>query len=206
MQKYKVFINDKWIFFGDFESRSELEPFQSLEYNEPLILHLVQMIKSEQFKENIAFEHLPDVEKSFQFFVQKFKMMDAAGGVVQNKDEAILMIKRFGLWDFPKGKVEENEEMQAAARREVEEETAVENLEIRNPLPTAYHIYRYGSDWIVKRTFWFLMRSYFQGKLIPQKEEAILDAKWVSKKDFPEYMQTSYASLREMIQEAGLLT
>src|SRR5512146_132724 len=40
-----------------------------------------------------------------------------------------LMLRAYGNWDFPKGMVESGEDALAAARREVREETLIEDLE-----------------------------------------------------------------------------
>ncbi len=42
-----------------------------------------------------------------------------------------LLLRAFRYWDFPKGMVEEGEEPLAAARREVEEETGITELDFR---------------------------------------------------------------------------
>jgi len=46
----------------------------------------------------------------FELFKSQFKIIYAAGGVVNKPisegDKLILLIKRLGYWDFPKGKIE----------------------------------------------------------------------------------------------------
>lgn len=42
-----------------------------------------------------------------------------------------LLLRAYGYWDFPKGIVEEGEDPVDAARREVEEETAITSLDFR---------------------------------------------------------------------------
>lgn len=175
MQKYKVFINDMWIFFGEFNRLeiAENEEYEVLDASEALIFNLAEMIKNGSFDRNIVVKPTNVVIDSFGFFLKQFFVLDAAGGIVQHADHSFLMIKRFGFWDFPKGKVEDDEANEEAAIREVEEETGVEDLKIIRELPKAYHIYRYRNQWIVKRTFWYFMQTDFKGKLIPQKEEDI---------------------------------
>lgn len=53
-------------------------------------------------------------------------MVRAAGGVIQ-RDGRVLVVHRPGHldWSFPKGKLEEGETWEAAALREVEEETGL---------------------------------------------------------------------------------
>lgn len=55
----------------------------------------------------------------------------SAGVVVIRRDGAqwlCLLLRAFRNWDFPKGMVETGEEPQAAARREVREETTIDDL------------------------------------------------------------------------------
>ena len=51
-------------------------------------------------------------------------MIKAAGGVVENHKNEILMMKRLGHWDLPKGKADPGENSATTAQREVEEECA----------------------------------------------------------------------------------
>ena len=206
MQKYKVFINDRWIFFGEFESRksSDNEDYDTLNVSEHLLFNLVEMIKTDSFDQNIVLKPSVDILDPFEEFLKYFLVLEAAGGIVQHTDNSYLMIKRFGLWDFPKGKLEKGESNSEAALREVEEETGVGNLDILKELPTSYHIYSYKRKWIVKRTFWYLMQSDFNGDLIPQLEEDIHEAVWVPKEEVQAYLKNTYASLRALVQDSDL--
>lgn len=55
----------------------------------------------------------------------------------ENGQWLFLLLRAFRSWDFPKGMVEEGEEPLAAARREVREESTIEDLD-----------FRYGEDFI----------------------------------------------------------
>lgn len=207
MQKYKVFINDMWIFFGELEAGDvvENEDYKVLDASKNLVFNLAEMIKNESFDRNIVLRQTESVIDFFEFFLKQFLVLEAAGGIVQHANNSFLMIKRFGFWDFPKGKIEIGEQISEAALREVQEETGVENLQISRELPTIFHIYRYKSQWIVKRTYWFLMQSDFGGQLIPQKEEDILDAVWVPKNRLANYLLHTYSSLKELVKKSGII-
>ena len=51
----------------------------------------------------------------------------AAGGLVTNENNELLMIFRRGKWDLPKGKLDKGETIEECAIREVEEETGIGN-------------------------------------------------------------------------------
>ncbi|MDA3906064.1 MAG: NUDIX domain-containing protein [Bacteroidales bacterium] len=207
MQNYKVFINDKWIFFGEFKETQFTEngEYNVLDASEFLVLNMVEMIKTGSFDSNIVLNHHCKSKEFFNLFLSRFLVLKAAGGIVQNSDKSFLMIKRFGIWDFPKGKIEDGESNMDAALREVEEETSAKNLTPVRELPTTYHIYRFGIQRIVKQTFWFLMQSDYKGQLIPQKEEDILEAVWISERELPKYIANSYESLKELVKDSEII-
>ncbi|HNW67487.1 MAG TPA: NUDIX domain-containing protein, partial [Bacteroidales bacterium] len=84
-------------------------------------------------------------EEIFKAFLQNYEYMCAAGGVVVNDNDEILMIFRKNRWDFPKGKVENGEPISVAAQREVNEETGV-NATIIDDIPlSTFHLYQFGT-------------------------------------------------------------
>ena len=97
------------------------------------------------------------ISHEWENFISNFQLVVAAGGYVKNKSREILFIKRNGIWDLPKGKLENNESLFKCAEREVEEECGVSGLEIINELPSTYHCYQTKKGkWILKRTYWYL--------------------------------------------------
>jgi len=142
-----------------------------------------------------------DTEKMFADMQSYFEYIEAAGGIVENSKGEVLLINRFGFWDFPKGKIERGETSEIAAIREVEEETGVEGLEITSKLNPTYHIYYHNDKRILKKTYWFEMRTIFNGKLVPQTNEDIEQAVWRKKQNISVLMQDSYRSLRDNFKE-----
>ncbi len=106
----------------------------------------------------------------------------SAGGIIVSfrKGQAyvLLMKDMKGLWTFPKGKIEEGEDLQQTALREIEEEVGVKRLTFISELtPVMYWYFRKGA--IRKTVHYFLFRSTTLQKVQPQTEEGITEAKWV---------------------------
>ena len=110
------------------------------------------------------------------------------------------MIFRNGKWDLPKGKKEKREEIESCAKREVEEECGISGLEIVEKFSETYHIYKHKGNKILKRTFWFKMRTHFDGELIPQKEEGIMRVCWVKQGEIKEKLKNSYGNIKDLLQ------
>ena len=133
----------------------------------------------------------------------EFKVVEAAGGKVVNRNGELLMILRNGLWDLPKGKVDKNESIQEAALREVSEECGVNSIRIKRPLNCTYHTYNQNGTWHLKRTHWFEMIFFGVEKPTPQVEEGIVEVRWVSASDIKSYLENAYSSIKEVLREAG---
>ncbi|QQS63451.1 MAG: NUDIX domain-containing protein [Chitinophagaceae bacterium] len=67
-------------------------------------------------------------------FFRNFKIVEAAGGIVQNENKEILFIYRRNKWDLPKGKIEKKELPENAAAREIEEETGIKTFILKRKL------------------------------------------------------------------------
>lgn len=140
-------------------------------------------------------------EEEWKRFTQKHITVKAAGGLVLNGNGELLMMYRRGHWDLPKGKIDEGESDEAAALREVSEETGLHNIRIIKLLDTTYHTYIYGGENILKPSLWYLMESFGNEKLIPQVEEDITELKWVNKLEAERLLPDAYPSIREMLEK-----
>lgn len=136
-------------------------------------------------------------EAEWARFAQDFRIIHAAGGIVTDENDDVLMIFRYGCWDFPKGKVEEGEDWETAALREVEEETGLRDIRITRPYPNTYHTYTLHDTPILKITHWYDMHAP-QQSLTPQTEEDISQAVWVQKDEVAERLRESYLSLKRL--------
>lgn len=202
MQNYKVFINSDLIFF---EQKANLKSFSGSCPDYQMIveddLHtIIQKINNKSFNGRFCIAS-QNPQVLFEEFAESFAVLEAAGGLVVNNRNELLMIHRFGKWDFPKGHVEENELISQAAIREVTEETGAQKLTIIQKLPCTYHMYDNHGKMVIKRTHWYLMNTSFNHALKPQLEEDILAAVWVPNYAIEEYMEKSYAALRELVTD-----
>ena len=140
-----------------------------------------------------------DVEVTFQRFKEQFVIVEAAGGVVENVSQQLLMIFSRGRWDLPKGHVESGEKGCEAALREVEEETGVVAEIVGNePIAVTWHAYDTYGCWELKRTSWWRMQAK-SGMVKPQCEEGIAEVVWCSRVDVAERLKNSYPTIKRVV-------
>ncbi len=143
----------------------------------------------------------PDPALTFNEFTQEYTMIQAAGGLVFNKENQLLTIKRNGLWDLPKGKIEKHEDQRAAALREVMEETGINMINIADKIGETFHAYYEDEAILLKVTHWYKMNNSGNNTLKPQTEEGISEVKFADLNWFntPEF--TTYNSIKDIIQQ-----
>lgn len=108
----------------------------------------------------------------------------SAGGIVLGDSGTIALVKKRDRtrWGFPKGHIEPGETDEEAARREIEEETGLTDLEYLDNLGS-YERYRINTDGTYdesehKEIHLFLFAAPPHAVLAPK--EATEEAKWVS--------------------------
>lgn len=111
--------------------------------------------------------------------------INASGGLVcriRNNAIQLLLIYRNGVWDLPKGKVEEDESIPNCAVREVAEEVGLTSFPtILSELDTTFHTYVREGIKFEKTTYWFVMKMAGETEtLSPQKNEGITNLSWQS--------------------------
>ena len=194
---YKVFIENRIVIFA--KSNSKIESSAKLSAKTIKSLeNLVEKLDSFDPTE-IVWLTAVNPEKEMERLFSDFIHIDAAGGLVKRKQK-YLLIKRNGIWDIPKGKVEENESIENAAIREVEEECGISGVEIIVPLMVTYHTYVFRKEKVLKKTTWFKMEYSGKKELIVQAEEGITKAKWCKKEKVVELGKRSYASIQDVIE------
>ena len=149
--------------------------------------------------EGKAHELIGDAE--WDAFRATFKFVLAAGGAVTDEQGRLLVIKRLGKWDLPKGKVEKGEEIEAAAIREVQEECGLKELHIVQPMEPTWHTYERKGKQHLKRTDWFLMQGYSAEALVPQLDEDIEEVRWATKDELTALLRDTYPSLISVFAE-----
>lgn len=140
-----------------------------------------------------------DSDKLLKKFLKKLPNVIAGGGKVYNNRGDILFIYRNDKWDLPKGKAERRETIEETAIREVTEETGVNGLEIVKPLETTYHIFKRNGRHRIKVTYWFEMKTNFNGDFYAQAEEGITKVEWLNKEQTEQALQNSYANIKLLI-------
>ena len=102
----------------------------------------------------------------------------SAGGVVINKDDNILVVSQQGTsWSLPKGHVNEGEDVLAAAKREVEEESGINDLQLVKELGS-YERPRLDDPTEIKTIHMFLFKTE-QVDLKPVDPENP-EARWIN--------------------------
>ena len=195
---YKVFFNQKpLILTSKILESSDSNPLIHIKFSSKnQILKAVKAKKTES-----VYIYHKNIKKLWEIFTKKFPIIDAAGGLVERSDGKILFIYRNNRWDLPKGGVEKKELIIEAAQREVKEETGLADLIVINKIGETYHIFKKGKNFRLKRTYWFKMKSDYQGELFPQEEEGIISAEWINKKRIPEIFKNSYENIKEIFNE-----
>lgn len=162
---------------------------------------LVHQLKSTTLASSSINVYAEDIDALWASFCSLFTVIEAAGGIVQNPQGNYLFIKRLGLWDLPKGKLDKGETLEQAAVREVEEECGISGLTITTPAGQTFHTYEYKGGDALKISHWFKMQTDFAGNLIPQTEEDITEAKWLTKAEVREVvLADTYVSIAELVK------
>ena len=192
---YKVFVNDKPI---TLTTKVEQETdFKNYLLNTVHIGKVIKDLNTTSLKE-VRLIH-KDENKLLKKFLKKLPNVVAGGGKVFNDHGDILFIYRNDKWDLPKGKIEGNETIEKTAIREVTEETGVNGLEIIKPLETTYHIFKRNGKHRIKVTYWFEMKTNFDGQLYAQEAEGITKVEWLNKEQTTEALENSYANIKLLI-------
>lgn len=160
------------------------------------------------FESSDSLDHIyipsDNVEDTYRRICAEFLEVNAGGGLVSNRRGDFLLINRNGLWDLPKGHQDPGEDIEVTALREVQEETGIYNLELRDLICITDHCYIRNGIWHLKHTWWYDMLYTDPTDLTPQKEEDISKAAWVAKSSLPPFLLNTYPSIVEVFREAKI--
>ncbi|MDK2771454.1 MAG: NUDIX domain-containing protein [Flavobacterium sp.] len=193
---YKVFVNDKPLFLTN-EVQKETD-FQLFLLESVDIKKLI--VKMFQNKIQKAFLYHPDEKLIMKTLKAKIPVVKAGGGLVFNKKGEVLFIFRNGKWDLPKGGTEKKETMEETAMREVEEETSVNGLKIVKKLTKTYHVFKRNGRYKLKQTYWFEMKTNFEGTPEGQIEEGIEKVAWIKPSEIESILENSYENIKLLFE------
>ncbi len=147
----------------------------------------------------------PDANRVFDGFCALFTPVEAAGGAVFC-DDKVLMIKRRGFWDLPKGHLEPDETLRECALREVSEECGLASscIDVGTEIARTLHFYWYepAARWEMKRTTWYKMRYNGAPACVePQRDEDITSVEWMTLPQATRATSASYMTIQDVIAQ-----
>ena len=206
MSYITIYFGEKPVFLCD-KLNPEIDEFKHHpdavyidELSTAAINSLLHEIDKKQFHAGIILNE--DFHKLKKEFFKHFKIIQAGGGLVKNKEGEVLLIFRRGKWDLPKGKLDANESLEECALREVKEETGLTKIVAGKEIDTSYHTYVEFGKHILKESHWYLMRSNAKEILVPQVEEDITDIRWVKKQDLKNYFDKTFPAIIAVLKNA----
>jgi 8-oxo-dGTP pyrophosphatase MutT (NUDIX family) len=145
----------------------------------------------------------PDTEALLETVKSYFTVLVAAGGLITNDEEEVLMMFRRDKWDLPKGKQDDGESLETCALREVKEETGLHNVQIEHKITETLHYYTYKEKRILKHAYWYKMKFTGTELTIPQIEEDIVDIQWIKPEHLGKYLKFSYQNIIDVFEKEG---
>ncbi len=202
---YKVFFKDRVVFFlNKFSDANNLDSGLIYKYGDRNELKALIMAYFDLKTISRLYISHEDTDFIWNEFTSCFRIIKAAGGVVTNTEKQILIIKRHGLWDLPKGKAEPGENTQQTALREVSEECSLDGLEIGKLITTTWHTYILDEKPVLKETSWFEMYTSDGNAPTPQLKEDITEAVWFRRENVASISNNTYPSIVEVLKSKGL--
>ena len=202
---HKIYFEKRCIIICSPDNEALTDP-NSVEFHPGERLDIGQLAALFEIQDTLSRIYIPsdDIEKTYRRLCAEFKEVNAAGGLVSNRRGDFLLISRYGLWDLPKGHQEAGEDIETTALREVQEETGVDQLELRRLICITDHCYIRDGLWHLKHTWWYDMLYTDPTNLTPQREEDISKAAWVAKSSLPPFLKNTYPSILEVFKEARI--
>ena len=207
----KIYVRNKPLFLVS-QTTKEIDDFihrpETIfidELNAPAVRTMLQELGRDEFYQGVFLHQ--NTAAVLDEFKQQLTVIQAAGGLVYTENQEILLIFRRGKWDMPKGKLDEGEDLETCAVREISEETGLKNLTLEKPLQVTYHTYFEGEKHILKESHWYLVKCNTKEEFAPQLEEDIEKCEWVPHNKLDSYRTNMHASIIDVLDTAlGILS
>ncbi len=202
---HKIYIENRCIIICPPDEQALSDP-NAILYNIGTSVDIPALVGLFEVSDSLAKVFIPtnDIEGTYRRICAEFKEVNAGGGLVSNRRGDFLLISRNGLWDLPKGHQDPGEEISVTALREVQEETGIDELLLRDLICITDHCYIRDGKWHLKHTWWYDMLYTNPTDLTPQTEEDITKAAWVAKSSLPAFLLNTYPSIIEVFREAKI--
>jgi 8-oxo-dGTP pyrophosphatase MutT (NUDIX family) len=204
---YKVYVNGTPLFMGTPETTGDLGIIMSkTNFNAPYLgkkkqlKQYIDLLEKRNDVESVVL-YSDNPEQLWADFKACFEWVGAAGGYVTNAAEQLLVFRRRGFWDMPKGKIDGGETPEQAAVREVQEETGLQQLQLGPLVIETWHTYQHKGERMLKQTWWYHMTTT-DTAVTPQTEEDIEVIEWVEPKAWLATQPLVYASIKDVIETA----
>ena len=202
---HKIYIEKRCIIICPPDELSLSDP-NAILYNIGTSVDIPALVGLFESSDTLVKVYIPtdDIEDTYRRICAEFVEVNAGGGLVSNRRGDLLLISRNGLWDLPKGHQDPGEDISVTALREVQEETGIDELLLRDLICITDHCYIRDGKWHLKHTWWYDMLYTNPTDLTPQTEEDITKAAWVAKSSLPAFLLNTYPSIIEVFREAKI--
>jgi 8-oxo-dGTP pyrophosphatase MutT (NUDIX family) len=119
----------------------------------------------------------------------------------EGEDRRVAVVQsQYGTWVFPKGLIEQGEQPEEAARRELGEEVGLGKLVLVGPLGWTEHGFERDGQSFRNRIHWFLYQAGRRATMRLDPQEEVRDCGWFTPRQALSLL--SHASQRRLLRRA----